>query len=88
MFISFVRYYKYVHIWISFFYYFTDVLQTVALRPPLMYGEGDNHFMPAVLRYLSNHNYKIPRIAGAGGKQQLVYVGKKMKLNICTYLNI
>lgn len=54
----------------------TGKLYTTAIRPPLTYGEGDNHFMPIVMEYLTKNSYVYPRIAGAGGKQQLCYAGK------------
>lgn len=60
---------------IKYILFVLGYLVTTALRPPLTYGEGDNHFMPSVLKYLANHGYQYPRIAGAGGKQQLVYAG-------------
>ncbi|CAD7083509.1 unnamed protein product [Hermetia illucens] len=62
-----------------------DYLQTVALRPPLTYGEGDPHFMPACFEYLSKHNMQFPRISGAGGKQQLIYAGNSAWGHICAY---
>lgn len=52
-----------------------DYLTTTAIRPPLTYGEGDNHFLPKVLSFLQGRNYVYPRISGAGGKQQLAYAG-------------
>ncbi|XP_055845933.1 3 beta-hydroxysteroid dehydrogenase/Delta 5--_4-isomerase type 3 isoform X2 [Episyrphus balteatus] len=60
-------------------------LQTVAMRPPLTYGEGDNHFMPAVFRFLSKRGNIYPRIAGSGGKQQLAYAGNIAWGHICAY---
>lgn len=54
----------------------SDYLQTVAIRPPLTYGEADTNFMPNVLRYLQKRKYVFPRIAGPGGKQQIAYAGK------------
>lgn len=55
---------------------FVDYLETVAIRPPLTYGEGDEKFVPRIFEYLSSRGFSYPRIAGAGGKQQLVYAGK------------
>lgn len=40
-----------------------------------MYGEGDVHFFPTLLRVAHKYQGQIPRIAGVGGKQQLTYVG-------------
>lgn len=50
-------------------------LTTTAIRPPLTYGEGDQHFLPKILTYLRQRDYTYPRIAGAGGKQQIAYAG-------------
>lgn len=62
-----------------------DCLDTVAMRPPLMYGEGDTHFVPEVLKFLSNRGNVYPRIAGSGGKQQLAYAGNVAHGHICAY---
>ncbi|KAM7356184.1 sterol-4-alpha-carboxylate 3-dehydrogenase, decarboxylating [Cochliomyia hominivorax] len=62
-----------------------DYLATSAIRPPLTYGEGDELFVPNVLKYLSKHNYSYPRIAGAGGKQQVSYAGNVAWGHICAY---
>lgn len=59
-----------------------DYLVTSAIRPPLTYGEGDELFVPNVFSYLSKHNYTYPRIAGAGGKQQISYAGKFINKNL------
>lgn len=67
------------------FFFLLDLLATVAIRPPLTYGEGDHHFMPAIFEYLSKHGYICPRLAGAGGKQQLVYAGNVAWGHICAY---
>lgn len=53
-------------------------LTTTAIRPPLVYGEGDNHFLPNVLSYLEKRRYIYPRISGTGGKQQVAYAGKPL----------
>ncbi|XP_011201974.2 3 beta-hydroxysteroid dehydrogenase/Delta 5--_4-isomerase type 3 [Bactrocera dorsalis] len=62
-----------------------DYLETVAIRPPLTYGEGDEKFVPRVFEYLSSRGYSYPRIAGAGGKQQLVYAGNVAWGHLCAY---
>ncbi|XP_037932308.1 3 beta-hydroxysteroid dehydrogenase/Delta 5--_4-isomerase type 1 [Teleopsis dalmanni] len=62
-----------------------DYLSTVALRPPLTYGEGDSHFVPQMFDYLSKRGFTYPRIAGAGGKHQLVYAGNVAWGHICAY---
>ncbi|XP_055380711.1 3 beta-hydroxysteroid dehydrogenase/Delta 5--_4-isomerase isoform X2 [Condylostylus longicornis] len=51
----------------------SDTLKTVAIRSPIIYGEGDNHFLPPLFKCLASWNNSIPRIGGAGGKHQLVY---------------
>lgn len=66
-------------------------LTTTAIRPPLTYGEADELFVPNVIKYLSTHKYMYPRIAGAGGKQQICYAGKacgSVWMYIHTYLCI
>lgn len=55
-----------------------DTLKTVALRPTLLYGEGDTHLIPLILRIAKKWNNSLPRISAAGGKQQVTYVGKFM----------
>lgn len=50
-------------------------LATVALRPTVMYGEGDQRFVPSIMRLAHRFDQRIPKLAGAGGKQQLTYVG-------------
>ncbi|XP_067647714.1 3 beta-hydroxysteroid dehydrogenase/Delta 5--_4-isomerase type 4 isoform X2 [Eurosta solidaginis] len=62
-----------------------DYLQTVAIRPPLTYGEGDEKFVPRVLEYLERRGFSYPRIAGSGGKQQLVYAGNVAWGHLCAY---
>ncbi|XP_017481113.1 PREDICTED: 3 beta-hydroxysteroid dehydrogenase/Delta 5--_4-isomerase type 2 [Rhagoletis zephyria] len=62
-----------------------DYLETVAIRPPLTYGEGDMKFVPQVFEYLSGRGFSYPRIAGAGGKQQLVYAGNVAWGHLCAY---
>lgn len=57
------------------FFVFSDHLNTVALRPTLMYGEADERFFPTIMRLADRWNGKIPRIA-EGGKKQLSYVGE------------
>ena len=53
-----------------------ETLKTVALRPTLLYGEGDTHLIPLILKIAKNRNNCLPRISGAGGKQQITYVGE------------
>ncbi|KNC23310.1 hypothetical protein FF38_10731, partial [Lucilia cuprina] len=62
-----------------------EYLTTAAIRPPLTYGEGDELFVPNVIKYLSKHKYMYPRIAGAGGKQQISYAGNVAWGHICAY---
>lgn len=51
------------------------VLVTVALRPTVMYGEQDHRFVPGIMKLAHRFDQRIPKLAGAGGKQQLTYVG-------------
>ncbi|KAL9907971.1 3 beta-hydroxysteroid dehydrogenase/Delta 5--_4-isomerase type 4 [Glossina fuscipes fuscipes] len=60
-------------------------LTTTAIRPPLTYGEGDQHFLPKILTYLRQRDFMYPRIAGAGGKQQIAYAGNVAWGHICAY---
>lgn len=60
-----------------------DHLNTVALRPTLMYGECDERFFPTIMRLADRWKGKIPRIA-EGGKKQLSYVGNVAWAHLCT----
>ncbi|TDG52882.1 hypothetical protein AWZ03_000425 [Drosophila navojoa] len=62
-----------------------DYLATTAIRAPLTYGECDPHFITTIFDYLSTRNWVFPRIAGVGGKQQLVYAGNVAWGHICAY---
>ncbi|ALC45094.1 CG7724 [Drosophila busckii] len=62
-----------------------DYLATSAIRAPLTYGECDSHFITNAFDYLSTRNWIFPRIAGVGGKQQLVYAGNVAWGHICAY---
>ncbi|XP_068142743.1 3 beta-hydroxysteroid dehydrogenase/Delta 5--_4-isomerase [Drosophila tropicalis] len=62
-----------------------DYLATTAIRAPLTYGECDSHFITKVFEYLSNRGWVFPRIAGVGGKQQLVYAGNVAWGHLCAY---
>ncbi|EDV96693.1 3 beta-hydroxysteroid dehydrogenase/Delta 5--_4-isomerase type 1 [Drosophila grimshawi] len=62
-----------------------DYLATTAIRAPLTYGECDSHFITDSFDYLSTRDWIFPRIAGAGGKQQLVYAGNVAWGHICAY---
>ncbi|XP_058798056.1 3 beta-hydroxysteroid dehydrogenase/Delta 5--_4-isomerase type 1 isoform X2 [Phymastichus coffea] len=50
-------------------------LSTSALRPTLMYGEGDPHLLPKILSYAKSRGGRLPRFWGTTGKQQITYVG-------------
>ncbi|XP_055380707.1 3 beta-hydroxysteroid dehydrogenase/Delta 5--_4-isomerase type 2 isoform X1 [Condylostylus longicornis] len=63
----------------------SDTLKTVAIRSPIIYGEGDNHFLPPLFKCLASWNNSIPRIGGAGGKHQLVYAGNVAWGHICAF---
>ncbi|KAH8405284.1 hypothetical protein KR222_001962 [Zaprionus bogoriensis] len=62
-----------------------DYLATSAIRAPLTYGECDSHFVTNTFEYLSKRDWVFPRIAGVGGKQQLVYAGNVAWGHICAY---
>ncbi|XP_062129759.1 3 beta-hydroxysteroid dehydrogenase/Delta 5--_4-isomerase [Drosophila sulfurigaster albostrigata] len=62
-----------------------DYLATSAIRAPLTYGECDSHFVTDTFEYLSKRDWVFPRIAGVGGKQQLVYAGNVAWGHICAY---
>lgn len=51
------------------------VLLTTAIRPPIIYGEEDSWYFPSLIKISEKFNGRIPRIAGAGGKHQIVYAG-------------
>lgn len=55
-----------------------DFLSTVALRFPLMYGEEDRQCFSKLIAVSEKWNGQIPKIAGDGGKHQLIYAGKKV----------
>ncbi|KAH8384449.1 3 beta-hydroxysteroid dehydrogenase/Delta 5--_4-isomerase [Drosophila serrata] len=63
----------------------TEYLATSAIRAPLTYGECDSHFITKIFDYLSTRSWVFPRIAGVGGKQQLVYAGNVAHGHICAY---
>ena len=54
----------------------TGVLRTVALRPTLLYGEGDSHLIPKILQLAKSRGNCLPRLSSTGGKQQITYVGE------------
>lgn len=61
-----------ISVFVSFF---TDHLNTVSLRPTLMYGESDERFLPTIMKLADRWNGTIPRIC-EGGKKQTTYVGR------------
>ncbi|XP_017081138.1 3 beta-hydroxysteroid dehydrogenase/Delta 5--_4-isomerase [Drosophila eugracilis] len=62
-----------------------EYLATSAIRAPLTYGECDSLFITELFDYLSSRGWVFPRIAGVGGKQQLVYAGNVAWGHICAY---
>lgn len=50
-------------------------LKTVALRPSFIYGEEDPRFMTSIINVAQKMGGRVPKLAGAGGKQQVVYAG-------------
>ncbi|ETN66772.1 hydroxysteroid dehydrogenase [Anopheles darlingi] len=53
----------------------SEKLKTIAIRPTVMFGECDERFVPNIIKVALKYNGAIPKIAGPGGKQQLVYAG-------------
>lgn len=53
----------------------TDFLKTVALRFPIMYGEEERVCFTKMIALSEKWNGQIPKIAGDGGKHQLIYAG-------------
>ncbi|KAJ8679873.1 hypothetical protein QAD02_015660 [Eretmocerus hayati] len=52
------------------------LLHTTALRPTLLYGEGDPHLLPRILQLARNRgDNSLPRLSYIPGKQQITYVG-------------
>lgn len=49
----------------------------------MVYGEQDSNFMTSVLGVAHKFGGRVPKIAGAGGKQQVVYAGNII-IHICT----
>lgn len=68
---------------ISFFCQLTDKLYTCSLRPTFTYGEGDKYIFSKLYELSSRWSGQIPRIAGDGGKHQLVYVGNVAWAHLC-----
>ncbi|XP_077291622.1 3 beta-hydroxysteroid dehydrogenase/Delta 5--_4-isomerase type 2 [Arctopsyche grandis] len=58
-------------------------LKTVALRPSFIYGEEDPRFMTSIINVAQKMGGRVPKLAGAGGKQQVVYAGNVAWAHIC-----
>ncbi|XP_052873749.1 NADPH-dependent 3-keto-steroid reductase Hsd3b5 [Anopheles cruzii] len=58
-------------------------LKTIAIRPPVMFGECDERFIPTIVKVAVKFNGAIPKIAGPGGKQQIVYAGNAAWCLVC-----
>ncbi|XP_049290446.1 3 beta-hydroxysteroid dehydrogenase/Delta 5--_4-isomerase [Anopheles funestus] len=52
-----------------------EKLKTIAIRPPVMFGECDERFVPSITKVALKFNGSIPKLAGPGGKQQIIYAG-------------
>ncbi|XP_055607558.1 NADPH-dependent 3-keto-steroid reductase Hsd3b4 [Uranotaenia lowii] len=52
-----------------------EKLKTIAIRPPVMFGEGDQLFVPTLIKVALRFGGELPKIAGPGGKQQVLYAG-------------
>lgn len=62
---------------------FAGSLRTLSLRPTVLYGEGDERFVPTLLKVGHKFNGIIPKLCGVGGKQQISYVGNAAWAHIC-----
>lgn len=51
-------------------------LNTVALRPTLLYGEEDPRLVPSLIQLSEKMDGALVRFSGPGGLQQFTYVGK------------
>ncbi|KAK3879194.1 hypothetical protein Pcinc_016216 [Petrolisthes cinctipes] len=60
-----------------------EKLQTVALRPPIMYGEGDIAFIPEMLRLARATKNVIPSIGNPEAFMQAAYVGNVAEAHVC-----
>ncbi|XP_042236246.1 3 beta-hydroxysteroid dehydrogenase/Delta 5--_4-isomerase-like isoform X1 [Homarus americanus] len=52
-----------------------DILQTIVLRPPLLYGEGDPSFVPYILRLASASGNRLPSVGNPAAFLQAAYAG-------------
>lgn len=52
------------------------VLQTLVLRPPLLYGEGDRSFVPVIVRLARAGGDRVPSVGDPEAFIQAAYVGK------------
>ncbi|XP_034240229.1 3 beta-hydroxysteroid dehydrogenase/Delta 5--_4-isomerase [Thrips palmi] len=59
------------------------VLRTVALRPPLLYGEEDHSLVPALLRLAKLCDNTLLQLGGAANRQQHAYVGNVAWAHVC-----
>lgn len=59
------------------------VLQTVVLRPPLLYGEGDRSFVPMLLRLARAGGDRIPSVGDPEAFIQAAYVGNIAAAHVC-----
>lgn len=48
-----------------------------------MYGEGDERYLPTLLKIGHKFGGKLPKLVGVGGKQQLTYVGNAAWAHVC-----
>ncbi|KAL1140994.1 hypothetical protein AAG570_000920 [Ranatra chinensis] len=58
-------------------------LHTLAIRPTLMYGEGDTKLIPSLMTIGNYCHQTFYRIAGQGGRQQLSYAGNVAWAHVC-----
>ncbi|XP_022185867.2 3 beta-hydroxysteroid dehydrogenase type 7-like [Nilaparvata lugens] len=58
-------------------------LQTIALRPTMMYGEEDRGVLPFIMSVANYYNGTLQQIAGFGGKHQMTYAGNAAFAHIC-----
>lgn len=59
------------------------VLQTVVLRPPLLYGEGDRSFVPVIVRLARAGGDRVPSVGDPEAFIQAAYVGNVAAAHVC-----
>nr|XP_053636977.1 LOW QUALITY PROTEIN: 3 beta-hydroxysteroid dehydrogenase type 7-like [Cherax quadricarinatus] len=63
-------------------------LQTMVLRPPLIYGEGDTTFVPLLLSLARAGGSRIPSVGNPEAFLQAAYVGNVAVAHVCALLHL